>query len=113
MSDDVGHVKRWWFIIHAPENVLLNLENLWEHLHLQTGWKLKPCFRPLQPVADSIASTCVTADSRVGNLSSPEESNDGTASLEHDMYFSVKQQSTASSHISPETCPLFGELRPG
>ena len=25
VSDDVGHVKRWWFIIHAAENVLLNL----------------------------------------------------------------------------------------
>ena len=28
VSDDVGHVNRWWFIIHAVENVLLNLENV-------------------------------------------------------------------------------------
>ena len=29
------------------------------------------------------------------------------------MHVSVEQQSTASSHISPETSPFLGELRPG
>ena len=50
--DNAGEVKRWWFIVHAPESVLCDLDSPWESLNLQTGWKLEPCYKPgSQPLA--------------------------------------------------------------
>ena len=46
VCDNVGGVKKWWFVIHAPEEVLVELDSAWEQLKLQTGWKLEPCFKP-------------------------------------------------------------------
>ena len=47
VCDYGGRVNRWWFVIHASENVLLDMEAAWEQLQLQTGWKLEPCFSML------------------------------------------------------------------
>ena len=43
MLDVAGNVRRWWFVIHASENVLLDFEGRWDQLQFQTGWKLEPC----------------------------------------------------------------------
>ena len=73
VKDDVGYVKRWWFVIHAPENVLLNLESEWEQIQLQTGWKLESCFRPLQPMVRCITGTPVTLE-KSNNERNPDKS---------------------------------------
>ena len=44
--DNAGEVKRWWFVAHAPESVLCDLDSAWESLNLQTGWKLEPRYKP-------------------------------------------------------------------
>ena len=54
MTDAAGTVKRWWFVVHAPENVLLDLDNVWGQLQLQTGWKSEPCYKPLQLIVDGL-----------------------------------------------------------
>ena len=54
MLDVVGNVRRWWFVIHASENVLLDLEGSWDQLQLQTGWKFEPCFKPSDPVTSNV-----------------------------------------------------------
>ena len=41
ISDQDGQVKRWWFVIHAPEDVLTTLDTAWEQIQLQTGWKVE------------------------------------------------------------------------
>ena len=56
MLDVVGNVRRWWFVIHASENVLLDLEGSWDQLQLQTSWKLEPCFKPSDPVTSNVDS---------------------------------------------------------
>ena len=30
----------------ADENLLVALEEIWAFVHLQTSWKLQPCFKP-------------------------------------------------------------------
>ena len=63
MLDVAGNVKRWWFIIHASENVLLDLEGSWNQLQLQTRWKLEPCFKPTDPVTSNVdPQICPDAD---------------------------------------------------
>ena len=43
-----GKVTRWWYIIHAEEACLQQLENEWQKVELQTSWKLEPCYRYLE-----------------------------------------------------------------
>lgn len=33
----------WWFVVHADEPVLRELDEKWESLSTQTSWILKPC----------------------------------------------------------------------
>ena len=56
ISDRSGQVNRWWFVVHAPEDVLTTLDAAWEPIHLQTGWKLELCFKP-DPNTDSGTSS--------------------------------------------------------
>ena len=52
--DIAGNVRRWWFVIHASENLLLDLEGRWDQLQFQTGWKLEPCFKPVDSVTSNV-----------------------------------------------------------
>ena len=36
----------WWFMIHAEESVLRELDDKWDSLNTQTSWVLKPCSKP-------------------------------------------------------------------
>jgi hypothetical protein len=42
----------WWFVLHAEESVLKELESKWDSLSTQTSWSLKPCSKP-RDVEDS------------------------------------------------------------
>ena len=35
----------WWFVLHNDEARLQAIDAKWEHVELQTSWKLEPCFR--------------------------------------------------------------------
>ena len=77
-----GHVKRWWFIIHAPENVLLNLDAAWGQLQLQTGWKLELCFKPITQHAPSAIPSPHASQPHNGTpIASSEQSSVSHASL--------------------------------
>ena len=100
VSDHAGQVKRWWFIIHAPENVLLNLDAAWEQLKLQTGWKLEPCFKPSsQHISQTTSSANTTPQSQVRTSEEP------TISHESQAPDSDKQSTT---HTSPGKSPFLG-----
>jgi len=43
-----GKVTRWWYVIHAEEACLQQLESEWQKVELQTSWKLEPCYRYLE-----------------------------------------------------------------
>ena len=40
-----GKIVRWWYILHAEEALLKQLEQEWERVQLQTAWKLEPCYK--------------------------------------------------------------------
>ena len=93
MSDHSGLVKRWWFVIHAPENVLLDMDVAWEQLHLQTGWKLEPCFRLSQLISESTANN-IPQQQCVESTGSTEESNCSAVLHEHNICSSDEHAST-------------------
>ena len=76
VNDHSGQVKRWWFVIHAPEDILLDLDSTWEQLQLQTGWKLEPCFRPSQL---TVASNCIMPQLQVDGQCSMVEPTPSTS----------------------------------
>ena len=42
-----GKPPRWWFVIHDSEESLQALEENWGSVHVQTNWKLEPCYKPM------------------------------------------------------------------
>ena len=40
--------KRWWSLLKASEEVLESLESNWEHVQIQTNWKLEQCTKPIE-----------------------------------------------------------------
>ena len=101
VNDHAGEVKRWWFVIHAPENQLLDLDAAWEQLQLQTGWKLEPCFRPgSQQTSHGSSSSCTTPQSHAIENSTVEP----TVTLEP----ITSSDNQATPHASPATSPFIG-----
>ena len=38
--------ENWWFVIHADEVLLNELESKWDLVNLQTSWVLQYCSKP-------------------------------------------------------------------
>ena len=47
----------WWFVVHAEENMLCELESKWENLQTQTSWVLEHCTKPYDDANTDTAST--------------------------------------------------------
>jgi len=52
---------RWWFVLHGDEGNMKALENAWEMVKLQTGWRLEQCTKP-SDVMESPATSACTQD---------------------------------------------------
>jgi len=44
-DNPITNRTKWWFVIHADEHLLSELDAKWEQVKLQTLWKLEPCFK--------------------------------------------------------------------
>ena len=63
-----GRRDRWWFLLRGPESVLDELENLWNCVSLQVGWRLETCTKPSDDSrvgADSNANERVTVHAAI------------------------------------------------
>ena len=63
-STDSGKTS-WWFVIHADEAVLCELDTKLESVNLQTSWLLKSCSKPAVAIAEE--------DPLVGDIEGPPE----------------------------------------
>ena len=63
-SIDSGKTS-WWFVIHADEAVLCELDTKWESVNLQTSWLLQSCSKPAFTIAEE--------DSHAGDFEGPLE----------------------------------------
>jgi len=39
-----GNKIRWWHIVSGNENDLKSLDDIWEGVRIQAGWKLERCY---------------------------------------------------------------------
>lgn len=44
-TNDSGHTKRWWFLIREEEDVLVELQQIWDRVSTQTSWRLEECLK--------------------------------------------------------------------
>ena len=100
--DNAGEVKKWWFVVHAPESVLCDLNSSWESLNLQTGWKLEPCYKPgSQPLA-TMHSLChnenVSRASTEDLHASDSRVNSNSPTI---------ASATVDTNTSSESCPFL------
>ena len=101
VSDHAGQVNRWWFVMHAPENQLLDLDAAWKQLQLQTGWKLEHCFKLASKHApQGTSSSCTTPQFHATENSTAEP----TVSLEP----ITSSANQITPHASPATSPFLG-----
>ena len=63
---------RWWFVLHGDEGNMKALENAWELVKLQTGWRLEQCTKP-SDVMESPATSASTQDN--GDVEAAEANN--------------------------------------
>ena len=73
---------RWWFLLHGKENDLKSLEDMWERIKLQTGWKLEVCTRPVKGQPPSPAENASHAD-ETAPASVPTSANPTTTTCPH------------------------------
>ena len=73
---------RWWFLLHGKENDLKSLEDMWERIKLQTGWKLEVCTRPVKSQPPSPAENASHAD-ETASVSVTTSANPTTTTCPH------------------------------
>ena len=55
-----GNRIRWWFVVRGSEEDLCNLGNEWDHINIQTSWKLEMCYKLIEnpPPQDQASVNC-------------------------------------------------------
>ena len=64
----------WWFVLRDSEERLKELENSWEHIQLQTNWKIEPCFMPATGDTPSPSDPASLTSHTGGSSDSPLDS---------------------------------------
>ena len=73
-----GRRDRWWFLIRGYEAVLGELENLWNSVSLQVGWKLEMCTKPSDDESEMDGGTNANESEHVhANLNPNNEESNG------------------------------------
>ena len=72
----------WWFVVHADEKVLCDLESKWDEIHLHTSWMLQICSKPdNNPINGPVnvhVNNC-SASAAIDQLESPPSSSPSTS----------------------------------
>lgn len=96
-----GNKIRWWFIVHGPEQILAMLDEQWPVVHMQTAWRLEPCFAPNEALSDGPSiSPSEPSDVPATNISQTASVSSSPAVA---LDTSVNETETVSNHHSPES----------
>ena len=82
----------------ADENLLVALEEIWAFVHLQTSWKLQPCFKPGEASIEANAVSWSTTTIAVSDT----EANDTLVHMQDTPVQRVTAKATHGSQ-NPQT----------
>ena len=72
----------WWFVVHADEKILCELESKWDEVHLHTSWMLQTCSKPdNNPIngPENVHVNDCSASATIEQLESPPSSSPTTS----------------------------------
>lgn len=111
-----GRKARWWFILKSNESTLAEIEGKWESMEMQTGWKIEPCYRPVDSILESnqvatsetqnhTASAQVNQNEAIPNdrPQSCNENHDSSQDTSHAQTTESSQSSSAASQAAQES----------
>ena len=81
-----GKECRWWYVVSGDEAKLITLEDEWETIQKQLGWKILPCLTfadPLLPADDRSSSTALDTTAIASLSLSPAKQPTTTADATH------------------------------
>ena len=103
-SNEAGRVIRWWFVIRGEEEVLVELENMWDPVFNQTSWKLEECLKLKEDIP--IVPNHTVEDA--ATMSIVEDNEDNETSVESSSPAATDAPSSSpSSPSSPSPSPPF------
>ena len=102
--------ESWWFVIHADEVLLNELESKWDSVNLQTSWVLQYCSKP------AVDASFTTNDDTVITPSSPSiklstSANPTSPSPQSPVTLELAQPNNPVPSLpssSTDTCPFLG-----
>lgn len=100
---------RWWFVLHGDEGNMKALENAWEMVKLQTGWRLEQCTKPSDVMESPATSACTQDNGDVETVEAnklptmPSNEANIAAIVQNDPIVSIV--STGTSVQSPVSSP--------
>ena len=74
---DTGKIS-CWFVIHADEAVLCELNSKWESVNLQTSWQLQTCLKPAVVIEETYADDTGIAFLKINTGDTTEMTNEAT-----------------------------------
>ena len=101
----------WWFVIHAEESVLRELDDKWDSLNTQTSWVLKPCSKPQGIEGTAPLSPETSPNMQLPNENPQQESSHVATDLSPHAVSdneSSQNQSTTQKQLSQEDYPGTG-----
>ena len=123
ICNNAGEVKRWWFVLHDSEEALCMLEDKWDNIQMQTGWKLELCYKPhpnantnpgapinMLPInpcsAEESANATMTHEQHLLNhdVSRPTESTIATSTAPRRWRSTSSWSARATSRLGPPSC---------
>ena len=81
-----GRTTKWWFVIRGAEDVLIELQDKWENIALQTSWKLEDCFM----FSDSV------------QVQAPQQHVEHPSTQDASPPFPAQQQPVIANNASPQ-----------
>ena len=99
VCDSDGQTKRWWFVLHASEDILQKLESKWEQIQLQTYWKLETCFMPLQDSSDENLSISLISNSESSDVVCSKNVSTGSNAPDKQILTQTSQSSATSPFL--------------
>ena len=93
-TNDAGKTTRWWFVVHAQEGLLKQLEEQWEKVQLQTSWKLESCHKPALALELPLGTGLTQSQSNSDKSGVPNTIRTTTAPSEASLQESVQMTAT-------------------
>ena len=91
----------WWFVVHADEKILCELESKWDEVHLHTSWMLQTCSKPDNNPTNSPENVHVndcSASATIDQLESPPSSSPTTSTTMSSDSHSIDDPFSDSEH---------------